>query len=87
MALTNKEKEAIIKEFRLHEKDVGSPEVQISLLTEEIKKLIDHLKKHPHDNTSKRGLILKVAHRRKLLRYLRKVSIYRYKKIVEKLEL
>lgn len=87
MALTKEEKDSLIKQFRLHDKDVGSPEVQISLLTQEIRRLIDHLKKHPHDNTSKRGLILKVAHRRKLLKYLRRVSIYRYKKIVEKLDL
>ncbi len=87
MALTREEKEELIKKFRLHEKDVGSPDVQIALLTEEIKKLIKHLKDNPHDNNSKRGLILKVAHRRKLLKYLKRVSIRRYKKIVEELNL
>jgi small subunit ribosomal protein S15 len=87
MALSKDQKSKIIEEFKIHEKDVGSPEVQIALLTEEIKRLTSHLKEHPHDNTSKRGLILKVAQRRKILKYLKRISVYRYKKVVEKLGL
>jgi len=87
MPLRKEEKSKIIENFKIHEKDVGSPEIQIALLTEEIKKLTAHLKQNPHDNNSKRGLILKIAQRRKFLKYLKKTSIYRYKKIVERLDL
>lgn len=73
--------EEIIKKFGKHEKDVGSPEVQIAILTEEILNLTKHLQKHPKDYNSKRGLILKIAHRRKLLKYLERKSIERYKEI------
>jgi small subunit ribosomal protein S15 len=79
--------EKIIKKFGKHEKDTGSPEVQIALLTEEILNLQKHLTKHKKDKSSKKGLILKVAQRRKLLTYLKRESIERYKKIVEELEL
>lgn len=73
--------EEIIKKFGKHEKDVGSPEVQIAILTEEILGLTKHLQKNPKDYNSKRGLILKIAHRRKLLKYLERKSIERYKEI------
>jgi len=73
--------EEIIKKFGKHEKDTGSPEVQIAILTEEILNLTKHLQKHPHDYNSKRGLILKIAHRKKLLKYLERKSIERYKEI------
>jgi len=84
----NKEKiQEIIKKFGKHEKDTGSPEVQIALLTMEILNLAEHLKKHKQDKNSKRGLILKIAHRRKLLRYLQRTSYERYKKLVKELGL
>lgn len=77
----------IIKKFGQHEKDTGSPEVQIALLTEEILNLQRHLTQNKQDKNSKRGLILKIVQRRKLLNYLRKESNYRYKKIIEELKL
>ncbi len=77
----------IIKKFGQHEKDTGNPEVQIALLTEEILNLSSHLQKNKHDKNSKRGLILKIAHRKKLLSYLKKVSYTRYRKIVKELGL
>ncbi len=73
--------EEIIKKFGKHEKDTGSPEVQIALLTEEILNLTKHLQKNPKDYNSKRGLVLKIAHRRKLLKYLERKSFKRYQEI------
>jgi len=77
----------IIKKFGQHEKDTGSPEVQIAILTEEILNLQRHLTQNKQDKNSKRGLILKIAQRRKLLNYLKKESYHRYKKIIEELRL
>jgi small subunit ribosomal protein S15 len=77
----------IIKKFGKHEKDTGSPEVQIALLTEEILNLQRHLTQNKQDKNSKRGLILKIVQRRKLLNYLKKESYHRYKKIIEELRL
>jgi len=85
--LNKEEKEDIIKKYKVHKKDTGSPEVQIALLTEEIKNLLDHLKKHPKDVHSKRGLLKMVLKRRKLLGYLKKESASRYKKIIQKVGL
>ncbi len=85
--LTPEEKEKIIKKYKLHEVDTGSSEVQIALLTEEIKKLLLHLKKHPKDFHSKRGLLKMVAKRRKLLGYLKEEDEERYKSIVKKIGL
>lgn len=87
MPLSKEEVQEIVRQFGLHAKDVGSPEVQIAILTAEIKKLTEHLKKHKKDHNSKRGLILKIAQRRKLLRYLHRKSIKRYQKIVRELKL
>lgn len=87
MPLTQEEIKEIVKKFGLHKTDVGSPEVQIAILTEEIKRLTEHLQKHKKDHNSKRGLILKIAHRRKLLQYLHRKSIKRYQKIVRELRL
>ncbi len=87
MGITKEKIRKIIEELGRHEKDTGSPEVQIAILTEEILKLVEHLKKHKQDKNSKRGLILKIAHRRKLLKYLQTVSLERYKKLVKKLGL
>jgi small subunit ribosomal protein S15 len=83
--LTPEEKEKIIKKYKLHETDTGSAQVQIALLTEEIKRLVLHLKKHPKDFHSKRGLLKMVAKRRKFLKYLKEEDIKRYNSIVKKI--
>jgi len=87
MGLTKEEIQNIVKRYGLHEKDIGSPEVQIAILSEEIKRLTEHLKRNKKDHNSKRGLILKIAQRRKLLKYLERKSIERYQKIVKELKL
>ena len=85
--LTPEEKEKIIKKYKIHDKDTVSPEVQVALLTEEIKRLLNHLKKHPKDLHSKRGLLKMVVKRRKLLRFLKEESTRRYNALVKKLGL
>lgn len=80
-----KEKKETIKKYRLHEKDTGSAEVQIAILTERIKILTEHLKTHSKDNHSRRGLILLVGKRRKLMGYLKDVDIERYRKLIKEL--
>jgi len=82
-----KEKEKIIEKYKLHDKDTGSPEVQIALLTEEISRLLSHLKKHKKDFHSKRGLLKMVATRRKFLSYLKEEDETRYKSIAKKIGL
>ena len=81
--LTPEEKTKIIKKYKLHETDTGSDEVQIALLTEEIKRLLLHLKKHSKDIHSKRGLLAMVERRRKLLKYLKEKQEKRYNKIIK----
>lgn len=85
--LTNKEKEDLIKKFRIHKDDTGSPEVQVAILTEEIKRVSDHLKIHRKDNHSRRGLLKMVGNRRRLLRYLKGEDAKRYDKITDKLKI
>lgn len=85
--LHTKQKTKIIEKFRTHEKDTGSTEVQISLLTEEIKRLTSHLKQHPKDNHSRRGLLGMVASRKKLMDYLAKHNPGRHQKLIKKLGL
>lgn len=85
--LDTKNKKKIIEAFQTVKGDTGSPEVQIALLTERIKKLIDHLKKHAHDVHSRRGLLSMVSKRRRLLNYVLKKDEARYKTIAQKLEL
>ncbi len=87
MSLTKKEKTKIIGETAVHEKDTGSADVQIALLTKEIDKLVLHLKKHPKDAHSKKGLITMVIKRKKLLAYLKKESEKRYSAIIKKIGL
>ena len=70
--LDKKVKQKIINQFKIHENDTGSTQVQIAILTEEIKQLADHLKAHKHDYSSRRGLLKKVGERRRLLKYLQK---------------
>ncbi|ADL68918.1 MULTISPECIES: 30S ribosomal protein S15 [Thermoanaerobacterium] len=86
--MLNKErKNEIIAQNRIHEKDTGSPEVQIALLTERINSLNEHLKVHKKDHHSRRGLLKMVGQRRGLLNYLMKKDMDRYRAIVEKLDL
>ncbi len=85
--LDKKAKEKIIKKFRVHDTDTGSPQVQIAILTEEIKELTEHLKKHKHDFSSRRGLLKKVSERRKLLKYLQKENAEQFKELADKLKL
>ncbi len=80
-------KEQIIKEFQIHEGDTGSVEVQVALLTARIRHLTEHLKKHPKDYHSRRGLMKMVGRRRKFLKYLRKKKPEVYKELIEKLGL
>lgn len=85
--MTQEEKQAIIKEYAIHEGDTGSPEVQIAVLTKRINDLNEHLKENPKDHHSRRGLLKMVGHRRNLLAYLQKVDIERYRAILAKLGL
>jgi len=85
--MTKERKQQIIETYRRDEKDTGSPEVQIALLTERINELTEHLKVHAKDNHSRRGLLKMVGKRRNLLNYLAKKDINRYREIVEKLGL
>ena len=85
--MTQEEKQAIIKEYAVHEGDTGSPEVQIAVLTKRINDLNEHLKENPKDHHSRRGLLKMVGHRRTLLAYLQKVDIERYRAILAKLGL
>ena len=87
MALTKIEQQQIIKEFARDEKDTGSTEVQIAILTKEIEKLTAHLKEHKHDYHSNRGLLMKVGQRRSLLKYLAKTDVAKYREVVKKLGL
>ena len=87
MALKAEKKAEIIKKYGLNDKDTGSAEVQIALLTEEINTLTEHLKVNIHDFHSKRGLLMKVGKRRNLLEYLKKTDINRYRTLIEKLGL
>ena len=87
MALAKSRKEELVKEFGRGNKDTGSVEVQVAILTEEIKELTEHLKEHKHDFHSKRGLLQKVGKRKSLLEYLKKSDVVRYRKLIEKLGL
>lgn len=87
MPLSKDRKQGIIGQFRLHDKDSGSPEVQIALLTEKIKYLTDHFKIHKTDHHSRRGLLRMVGQRRRLLDYLKATKIDRYRTIVKDLGL
>ncbi len=87
MALTKEVKAEIIKEFAKNDKDTGSTEVQIAILTKEINVLTEHLKEHKHDYHSRRGLLKKVGQRRSLLNYLAKNDINSYREVIKKLGL
>lgn len=85
--LTKKQKQNVINKFKTHENDTGSPQVQIALLTSEIKDLTDHLKTHKKDFSSRRGLLKKVVERRRLLKYLEREDQKAYDGLVEVLSL
>ncbi|MBN2046561.1 MAG: 30S ribosomal protein S15 [Anaerolineaceae bacterium] len=87
MSLTKEEKNNIIEEYKSHEGDTGSPEVQIALLTKRILDLTDHLREHKHDESSRRGLLKLVGQRRRLLAYLRNKDFSRYVAVSDKLGL
>ena len=87
MALVKDKKTEIIGEFKQHDGDTGSPEVQVALLTSRINQLTDHLKEHKKDHHSRRGLLLMVGQRRRLLNYLAKTDINRYRSLIERLGL
>ncbi len=87
MSLTHEAKQAIIDEYRVHDVDTGSPEVQIAILTRRIADLTEHLKVHKSDHHSRQGLLKMVGQRRSLLRYLNDREPDRYRKLVERLGL
>ena len=87
MALTKEAKAQIIKDFAKNEKDCGSAEVQIAILTNEINNLTAHMKEHTHDYHSKKGLLMKVGRRKKLLNYLKENDVVSYREVIKKLNL
>ncbi len=87
MALTKQIKEETIKTFGKNEKDTGAAEVQIALLTKRVEELTEHFKRHPKDNNSRRGLLKVVGQRRRLLAYLRRRNLTKYREIIERLSL
>ncbi|MGI8307637.1 MULTISPECIES: 30S ribosomal protein S15 [Saccharopolyspora] len=87
MALSTEDKKQILAEYGLKDGDTGSPEAQVALLTKRITGLTEHLKQHKHDHHSRRGLLLMVGRRRRLLNYLTKVDIERYRSLIQRLGL
>jgi small subunit ribosomal protein S15 len=87
VALSTEQKKSILAEYGVHEKDTGSPEAQVAMLTKRISDLTEHLKVHKHDHHSRRGLLLLVGRRRRLLNYLTKVDIERYRSLIQRLGL
>jgi len=85
MSILKEKKTDIIGTYKIHEGDTGSPEVQVALLTEKINQLTEHLKLHKHDNHSRRGLLIMVGKRRRLLGYLAATDIARYRELVGRL--
>lgn len=87
MSITKEVKEQIIDQYKTHDLDTGSPEVQIAIMTHRINQLTEHLRAHKHDESSRRGLLKLVGQRRSLLAYVRRRDFARYKTITEKLNL
>jgi len=85
LAITKERKNEIISEYKVHDNDTGSPEVQIAVMTEEITKLNEHLRVHTKDHHSRRGLLKMVGRRRHLLNYLRNKDVTRYRELIKKL--
>ena len=87
MSITAEKKQELIKEYAIHDGDVGSPEVQVAILTERIKNLTEHMNLHKKDFHTRRGLLIMVEKRRRLLDYLKKSAEARYQKLIERLRL
>lgn len=87
MTLTAEQKHGVVKQYRRHDNDTGSPEVQVALLTGRIQQLTEHLKQHKKDHASRRGLLKMVGARSSLLRYLTRTDRERYKKTIDSLGL
>lgn len=87
MALTKEIKDQIVKKYARTEGDTGSAEIQVAILTEEIRQLTEHLKDHKHDFHSRRGLLKKVGQRRSMIKYLYKTDVIRYKELITSLGL
>jgi small subunit ribosomal protein S15 len=87
MSMTAEEKKSIIEQYQTKPGDTGSPEVQIAMMSHRINELTEHLKSHKHDHHSRRGLLLLVGQRRRLLGYLQRVDIERYRSLIERLGL
>jgi small subunit ribosomal protein S15 len=87
VVLTSKDKKNLIDQYKLHESDTGSPEVQIGLLTHRIQYLTEHLKIHKKDHHSRRGLLMLVGRRRRLLNYVKNNDVQRYRSIIQTLGL
>ena len=85
--LDKRKKDKVIAKYKTHKDDTGSPEVQIAILSEEIKELTDHLKEHKKDFSSRRGLLRKIGQRRRLMRYLEKENLKSFEELVKKLKL
>ena len=87
MVLNTEKKKEIIEQFKTHETDTGSPEVQVALITERINEITEHLKEHKKDFTTRRGLLKLVSQRRRLLEYLKSTDSKRYKSLIDRLGL
>ena len=87
MSITAERKQEVIKDFAVKTDDTGSPEVQVAILSERIRNLTDHLKIHKKDHHSRRGLLMMVGQRRRLLDYLKRQEVGRYEKLIERLGL
>lgn len=87
MSLDTAQKKSILAEYGLHDSDTGSPEAQVALLSKRIRDLTEHLKIHKHDHHSRRGLLLLVGRRRRLLQYVARVDIERYRTLITRLGL
>ena len=85
MGTTEQQKQGIVEQFRVHQTDTGSPEVQIALLSQRIQYLTEHFKVHVKDHHSRRGLLMMVGQRRRLLDYLRKHNLERYQSLIQRL--
>lgn len=87
MALTTEQKKEILGQYGLHDSDTGSPEAQIAMLSKRISDLTEHLKVHRHDHHSRHGLLILVGRRRRLLKYIEKVDVERYRTLIGRLGL
>ena len=87
MSLTKQAVEEAVKTYGANEKDTGRTEVQVALLTKRVEELTDHFKRHPKDNNSRRGLLMLVGQRRRMLAYLRRRNLTKYREIIERLNL